>query len=133
MTTSAQPAEKRMPNPGNRKTKNPMKKMRLILCSTLLLALPLTAQAAEHACAAEAKKRAHELLSFHSENDERVAIDNDVKQLPGIRNPANTKQRFDVLEVWGYIYKGEYRLRLIYAQMPGCVLMGEEVLQYASL
>ena len=36
----------------------------------------------------------------------------------------------DVLEVWGYIYKAEYRMRFLYAQMPGtCVLMGQEILE----
>jgi hypothetical protein len=39
-----------------------------------------------------------------------------------------------VLEVWGRIYKGQYRLRLIYARIPNeCVLMGQEVIEYASL
>ncbi|WP_341666796.1 hypothetical protein [Alcaligenes sp. SDU_A2] len=105
----------------------------LALVALFSMTVPLTAHSAEHVCVSQAKKRAHELLSFHSDNDDRVAIDDEVKQIPGIRNPANRKQRFDVLEVWGYIYKGEYRMRLIYAQMPGCVLMGEEVLQHASL
>ena len=48
--------------------------------------------------------------------------------------PPTRAQRFDVLEVWGHIYKGDYRMRLIYARIPEeCVLMGQEVLEYASL
>jgi hypothetical protein len=34
--------------------------------------------------------------------------------------------RFDVLEVLGHIYKADYRMRLIYAQIKGsCALMGQ--------
>jgi hypothetical protein len=39
-----------------------------------------------------------------------------------------------VLEVWGHIYKGRYRMRLIYHPLAGeCVLMGQEILEYADL
>jgi len=38
------------------------------------------------------------------------------------------------VEVWGYVYKGQYRMRFIYAQPPqNCVLMGQEILEYADL
>jgi pentose-5-phosphate-3-epimerase len=44
------------------------------------------------------------------------------------------KRRYDVLEVWGNVYKGSYRMRFIYALVgPDCVLMGEEILEDASL
>ena len=34
----------------------------------------------------------------------------------------------------GRIYKGQCRLRLLYARIPNeCVLMGQEVLEYADL
>ena len=40
----------------------------------------------------------------------------------------------DVLEIGGSIYKGSYRMRLIYAQLPGeCVPMGQEILELATL
>lgn len=91
------------------------------------------AYATEHACASHARERAAELLLFHSHGDDRVEIGREIKSVPGITNPANTRQRFDVLEVWGSIYRADYRMRFIYAQMDGCVLMGEEVLQYADL
>jgi hypothetical protein len=52
-----------------------------------------------------------------------------------MRNPADPKQKFNVLEIWGYIYKGRYRMRFIYYNSPatGCLLMGEEILEYARL
>jgi hypothetical protein len=36
--------------------------------------------------------------------------------------------------VWGSIYKGDYRMRLIYyVSGNDCTLMGQEILEYASL
>jgi hypothetical protein len=87
-----------------------------------------------HACASAASEQAQKLLVFHFGPDGRIEIDKSVKVLAPIRNPANRAQRLDVLEVWGHIYKGQYRMRFIYAQSPKeCVLMGQEVLEYASL
>ena len=72
---------------------------------------------------------------FHSDNDDRAHVDeSSVRQLPSIVNPANKKQRFLVLETWGHIYKGNYRMRLIYYPMQKeCVLMGQEILELANL
>jgi hypothetical protein len=87
-----------------------------------------------HRCAPAAREQAQKLLAFHVGGDERIEIDMSVRTLAPIRNPANRLQRFDVLEVWGRIYKGQYRLRLLYARIPKeCVLMGQEVLEYADL
>jgi hypothetical protein len=87
-----------------------------------------------HRCAPAAREQAQKLLAFHVGGDERIEIDRSVRTLASIRNPANRLQRFDVLEVWGRIYKGQYRLRLLYARIPNeCVLMGQEVLEYADL
>ena len=48
-------------------------------------------------------------------------------------NPANPRQKFQVLEVQGTIYKGQYRMRLIYFRSgSGCLLMGQEILEYAN-
>jgi hypothetical protein len=106
---------------------------RLIL-TALLLACGLAQAEPAHRCADPARKQAQELLKFHFGEDARIEIDKGIKVLPALRNPANKAQSFDVLELWGYIYKGKYRMRLLYAQMPGeCVLMGQEVLEYASL
>ena len=87
-------------------------------------------------CSAEAVVQAKKLLSFHSNGDKRVEIlaDEKVKELPFMRNPANKKQMFQVLELYGYIYKGQYRMRFIYSHLGGeCVLMGQEVLEIAKL
>jgi hypothetical protein len=94
---------------------------------------PAWAQTA-HRCANPAIAQAQKLLEFHFGPDARIEIVKTVKALAPIRNPANRSQRLDVLEVWGNVYKGQYRMRLIYAQVPKeCVLMGQEILEYASL
>ena len=88
----------------------------------------------EHRCAKSALAQAPKLLEFHFGPDNRIEIRNAVKVLAPMRNPANAKQTFDVLEVWGFIYKGSYRMRFIYARMPGdCMLMGQEIMEHASL
>ena len=90
--------------------------------------------AADHRCAGDALKQAAKLLAFHFGPDDRISVEKSVKVLAPIKNPAADKQTLDVLEVWGNIYKGRYRMRLIYAQMPSeCVLMGQEILEYAKL
>ena len=105
----------------------------ILACACLLLATGVQAAPA-HQCAAAASKQAERLLTFHFGPDDRIEIDKAVKVLAPIRNPANKKQWFDVLEVWGYVYKGQYRMHFIYAQMKGdCVLMGQEILEHASL
>jgi hypothetical protein len=110
-----------------------MKKIsRVFICAVLGLAG--IASAKSHECTAPAIEQARKLLSFHAEGDDRIAIDQTVKELPSLKNPADAQQRFQVLEVWGYIYKARYRMRLIYAPMGGsCTLMGQEVLEYARL
>lgn len=84
-------------------------------------------------CSAPAMVRAKQLLAFHSGPDDRLIIDKTIKQLPSMRNPEDPAQRFEVLEIWGSIYKGRYRMRLIYFNSPvtSCLLMGEEILEYA--
>lgn len=79
-------------------------------------------------------EHAKKLLVFHAGADNGIKINQSVKKRAPIPNPANRKQRFDVLEVWGYIYKGQYQMRFLYAQLAGeCILMGQEILEYASL
>ena len=91
--------------------------------------------AADPPCAARALDRAKQFLTFHYGPDDRMTIDKTVKQMPSMRNPEDPSQKFDVLEVWGYIYKGRYRMRFIYYNSPAtrCVLIGEEILEYARL
>lgn len=101
----------------------------------LLIIFSSSAYAADvHECASSAREQARKLLTFHSGSDEQIEIDNSVKVIAPLRNPANKSHFFDVLEVWGYIYKAQYRMRFIYAQSPGdCLLMGQEILEHASL
>ncbi|MET3461212.1 hypothetical protein [Variovorax atrisoli] len=104
---------------------------------SLALAVACLAAGAANAapqCSGEAVSRAKKLLTFHFGEDDRIRISPDVKELPPIRNPANKKQQFKVLEVWGSIYKGQYRMRLIYyVSGNDCTLMGQEILEYADL
>jgi hypothetical protein len=73
-------------------------------------------------------------LSFHTDGDDRAEVEPSAKPLPSISNPANKSQKFVVLEVMGYVYKGEYRMRLIYYPMANdCLLMGQEILELANL
>ena len=102
--------------------------MKLALAAVLLAACATTAQA--HPCDADAVQRATPLLRLHFEEPEAdVYVGHEVKALAPIR-ALKGKGKFDVLEVWGAIYKAEYRMRFIYAQIPGsCVLIGQEILE----
>jgi hypothetical protein len=103
-------------------------------CVILFSLNSLAYAAPAHPCSSAAREQAKKLLIFHFGPDNRIAIDKSVKKLAPIHNPANKKQLLDVLEVWGYIYKGRYRMRFIYTRIPGeCVLIGQEILEYASL
>ena len=106
----------------------------LLTCAPCFAA-PAAAKPAAPQCAADALKQAAKLLAFHSDSDKRAEVGEEVERLPSIVNPANPKQRFEVLQVWGSIYKGEYRMRLLYYPMQDgdCVLMGQEILEHASL
>jgi hypothetical protein len=108
-----------------------MKRMALLLA---ILCMAGDCYAAPgHRCEADALKQARKLLTFHFGPDDRMAIDKAVKVLPPIRNPAG-KGSFDVLEIYGHIYKGTYRMHLIYGQLPGeCILVGQEVLEITNL
>lgn len=100
----------------------------------LFLATPTLASAEPvHHCSADAILQAKKLLDFHFGLDERTEIDKQVTILKPIKNPAG-KGKFDVLEVYGHIYKGTYRMRFIYAQPADqCLLVGQEVLEITNL
>jgi len=103
----------------------------LTICS---LVLPAQAEPKAHACASDALKKAEPLLRLHGEPeaDQPVGVERTVKVLAPIK-ALKGKGRFDVLEVWGHIYKADYRMRFIYAQIPGqCVLMGQEILEASN-
>ncbi len=113
-------------------------KIQILIC--LLTVLPSSTFSASKIsslqCKDAALEQANKLLNFHSDHDERIEIDQtNVKALPSIINPASPKQRFDVIEVWGYIYKGQYRMRFEYFSTPpnDCLLMGQEILEFAKL
>ncbi len=83
-----------------------------------------------HHCAADAVRHGKALLALHFGEDEPTqSVGDEVKILPRVK-ALKGKGSFDVLEVWGYIYKAEYRMRFLYARIPGeCVLMGQEILE----
>ena len=105
--------------------------MRLAMATLLLIVAPAAVRAQTHACSADAVAKATQLLRFHGnvETTEPVDVGKQVKVLPPIK-ALKGNGRFDVLEVWGHIYKADYRMQLIYAQIKGsCLLMGQEILE----
>ena len=105
--------------------------MRLAIIACMLLAVPSVAQAQSHACAADAIAKAKDLLRFHGEVQagQPAEVEQDVKLVAPIK-ALKRNGRFDVLEVWGHIYKADYRMRFIYAPIKeSCTLMGEEILE----
>ena len=116
-----------------------MRRTSLLACAALAMIGPVPGRAetvpSSAACSSEAVKQAGKLLAFHLGGEEPgLHVDEAAKPLPSIANPANRKQRFDVLEVMGYFYKGEYRMRFEYYRIGGdCVLMGQEILEIARL
>jgi hypothetical protein len=104
----------------------------------LLLFGDLANSAPSHVCAADALTRAKELLSLYRHPDDtgylsQWSVDDSATKI-GTVAAIHGKRRYDVLQVWGNIYKARYRMRFIYAVVgPECVLMGEEILEDASL
>lgn len=104
------------------------------IITAVLITLPFHIQAAQQksamTCKAQAVTEAKKLLAFYRDNDDRADIDNNVTPLARMRNPENRAHYFDVLQVWGTIYKGKYRMRFLF--LSDCTLMGEEILEYAN-
>ncbi|MGZ5043495.1 MAG: hypothetical protein ACXV8P_01780 [Methylobacter sp.] len=99
----------------------------LLVTSTFASAEPL------HHCSKDALIQAKKLLDFHFGLDDRTEINEHVVVLKPIKNPAG-KGKFDVLEIYGHIYKGTYRMRFIYAQTENqCLLAGQEILEITHL
>lgn len=86
-----------------------------------------------HHCTADALQQAEKLLKFHNNNDDRAEVSKDSSKFIGSVPALVGKGHFDVLEVWGSVYKGEYRMHFLYAQLPDdCALMGEEILEHSD-
>ena len=103
--------------------------MRYVLAALLFIVVPTAALA--HPCDDDAIQRGMPLLKLQFEADEleNAGVDDTVRQLPPIK-ALKGSGKFDVLEVWGHIYKADYRMRFIYAQIADfCVLMGQEILE----
>lgn len=99
-----------------------------------LVTISTTVHASEPLCSKDAVAQAAKLLTFHFGEDDRIEIDSIARELPPVRNPANKKQTFQVLEVGGQIYKGQYRMRFLYYHLGNsCILMGQEILEIADL
>lgn len=105
-----------------------------ILASCLLLGSGLADAAPAHPCVADAIEHAKKLLRFHYDVDatQPISVDETVKVLPTVA-PLKGPGRFDVLEVWGSIYKANYRMHFIYSQTRGnCLLMGQEIFEASN-
>ncbi len=106
-----------------------------ILILTVFLFTPAGA-AKKHPCISDAHKQGMKLLRFHYDETPKGEIEKDrTKVLKSFKNPAarrTSKSRFDVIEVWGWVYKAGYRMRLIYNQdnSDGCTLVGQEILDW---
>ena len=106
----------------------------LALSSTALLAdEENSAHSDKTSCFSDAKSKAKTLLDFYRSSDPRAAV-GEPKERPSIKSPDG-KRKYRVIEVPGFIYKGEYRIRLIYATLSDdpCLLMGEEILDLSRL
>lgn len=107
--------------------------IKLAALISFLLISSIASGAPTHHCSAEAVTQAKKLLAFHFGLDDRMEIDEHVAVLKPIKNPAG-QGKFDVLEIYGHIYKGTYRMRFIYAQTGNqCLLVGQEILELADL
>lgn len=114
--------------------------MKNLFCALVFLtavgsSFPQVANAEPVKCSSEAVTQARKLLIFHRGEDNRISINPDVKEIAPLKNPANPKQEFQVLEVSGYIYRANYRMRFTYYNSKNvkCLLMGQEILENSSL
>ncbi len=87
-------------------------------------------------CEVEATAQAKKLLVFHvgSGLEDRMGFE-DPRPRAAVRNPVDPQQLFSVVEIDGYITPhGRYRMRFLFFQLPrGCLLMGQEILEFAKL
>ena len=106
---------------------------------SLMVLLPLFGlyAMAQHPAADQAKAQAKKLLAFYLGPDDtlmdNIEIDSKVTVLPHLKNPAG-KGYYDVLEVWGYVYKAQYRMHFLYGRAgKDYFLVGQEILEWTQL
>jgi len=104
----------------------------------VLFACDCAEAVAVHQCSGDAVVQAKKLFVFylHLDDESNIrpwSVDDSVRNIGKVA-AIRGRQRYDVLEVFGNVYKGRYRMRLIYALVGReCVLMGEEILEDAIL
>lgn len=85
-------------------------------------------------CHPQAIVDAGKLLAFHTNNDDRAELTPQVTRRGFISNPGNPKHVLEVLEVFGAVYKAQYRVRLnYYRSRDSCVLIGQEIMEITTL
>jgi len=112
--------------------------IKLALAAVFLIWAAGTARAqSQHPCAADAISKAQLILKLHygarpGETIENLSIGGSVKTLAPVK-ALKGNGKLDVLEVWGSIYKADYRMRFIYARIKNtCALMGQEILEASN-
>lgn len=107
--------------------------LRTILTILLCLFFFDAAHATKLTCLDVAIEKAPKLIEFHfgNLNGFNVEIDRDsAKNLKQIKNPADVSENLAVVEIWGSVYKGNYRTRFIFSTKDGgCLLVGQEVIE----
>lgn len=93
----------------------------------------LTGYSARVSCISNALIQAPRLIeyAFGPLDGFRVEINNDsARTLKSVKNQADLTENLTVIEVWGSIYKANYRTRFIFStKSETCVLVGQEVLE----
>lgn len=112
---------------------------KISLALILALIAPLSAHAkarnvasAPHHCAEDAKVVAMQVLKLHTQADDRAVLEDKVTTMAPIR-ALKGRGKLDVLEVWGNVYKADYRIRVLYAQIKdSCASLGFEIIEAAD-
>ena len=106
------------------------------VCLAFALVCAPAVAAQPHPCAADAAAQARKLLDFYvppvgGVSANRPTVDENIRKVGKVA-AITGKRRYDVLEVWGGVYKGRYRMRFDYLVAGGeCVLMGEHIVEDA--
>lgn len=112
-------------------TVNCLRLLTLPAAAALALA-PGLAMAADHACAEDASRRAKALIAFNYPTSPEFALlgERPVRVLAPIKRPE-IGDRLDVLEVYGFVHRARYRVRILYAQ-GNCTMLGQEIVDISS-